>query len=79
MNQAVDQYIANFSVDIRAILQQIREIISEAAPDAEEIISYGMPAYKQKRILVYFAGNKNHLGFYPTASAIVAFAEELKP
>ena len=49
-----------------------------AAPEASEVISYGMPAYKWKGILVYFAGYQSHIGFYPTASGIEEFKSELK-
>ncbi|MEZ4180070.1 MAG: DUF1801 domain-containing protein [Candidatus Doudnabacteria bacterium] len=75
----VDQYIAAFSKDIQMVLKKIRQTIRESAPQATEIISYNMPAYKQNKVLVYFAGNKNHLGFYPTPEAIFEFAQELKP
>lgn len=74
----VDQYIAQFPQDIQFVLQNIRTIIKQAAPDAEEIISYQMPAYKQNGMLVYFAANKNHLGFYPTSSGIDNFKDELQ-
>jgi uncharacterized protein YdhG (YjbR/CyaY superfamily) len=80
MNQSndVDQYIAGFPGQTRIMLQQIREIIRKAAPEAEEVISYQMPAYRMKRILVYFAAFKNHIGFYPTSSGIEAFKSEFK-
>lgn len=73
----VDQYIQSFPAEIQIVLLEIRAIIRKAAPDAEEVISYNMPAYRQKGILVYFAANKNHIGFYPTPDAIEAFAEAL--
>lgn len=73
----IDEYIAGFPDDIQKLLQQIRTIIRKAAPHAEEVISYGMPAYKQHKVLVYFAACKNHIGFYPTGSGIEAFKEEL--
>jgi uncharacterized protein YdhG (YjbR/CyaY superfamily) len=72
----IDTYIATFPFEVQKVLEQIRKIIQEAAPDAEEVISYKMPAYKQNGILVYFAGYKNHIGFYPTASGIENFKEE---
>ncbi len=77
MKNAVDDYIAAFDEPTRSKLTEIRNIIRKAAPDAEEVISYNMPAYRQKGILVYFAANKNHIGFYPTPDAIEAFAEAL--
>ncbi len=73
----VDNYIAGFPKEIQKQLQQIREIIRRTAPDAEEMISYQMPAYKQNGILVYFGGHQNHIGFYPTGSGIEAFQKEL--
>ena len=75
---SVEQYLDTFPVEIRSKLEQLRTIIKKAAPRAQEVISYNMPAYKQHSVLVYFAGNKGHIGFYPTASPIVVFAEALK-
>lgn len=72
-----DEYIAGFPDDIQKLLQKMRAIICKAAPHAEEVISYGMPAYKQHKVLVYFAACKNHIGFYPTGSGIEAFKDEL--
>jgi uncharacterized protein YdhG (YjbR/CyaY superfamily) len=64
----VDEYIASFPPDVRAILEELRLRIRNAAPDAEEIISYRMPAFKQGRILVYFAAFKKHIGLFPPVS-----------
>jgi uncharacterized protein YdhG (YjbR/CyaY superfamily) len=75
-SENVDAYIRSFPANIRVILQQIRETIRKAAPEAEECISYQMPAYKLNGPLVYFAPAKNHIGFYPTASGIEAFKSE---
>jgi uncharacterized protein YdhG (YjbR/CyaY superfamily) len=72
---AIDEYILKFPSETQEQLSAIRHIIQKAAPDAEEVISYGMPAYKSGSILVYFAGYKNHIGFYPTASGIENFKE----
>lgn len=72
----VDEYIADFPEEIQSILQAMRTTIREAAPQAEEKISYGMPGYKLKGVLVYFAAHKHHLGFYPTGSAIKTFQAE---
>ncbi|QIL39147.1 hypothetical protein G7074_07540 [Pedobacter sp. HDW13] len=72
----IDQYIANFPAATQKLLQQVRETIQLAAPEAKEVISYGMPAFKQKGILVYFAGYTKHIGFYPTGSGINAFKNE---
>lgn len=72
-----DEYIACFPIATQIILKQIRKTILLAAPKAEELISYQMPAFKQNGVLVYFAAYKNHIGFYPTASGIVAFQDEI--
>ena len=63
--KTIDDYIAGFSDDLQEILQKIRMTIREAAPDAEETISYQMPAFKLKGILVYFAAFKKHIGLFP--------------
>lgn len=72
-----DEYIAMFPDGVQEKLQQMRGIIRKAAPNAEEVISYGMPAYKVHSVLVYFAGYKAHIGFYPTGSGIAAFQKEI--
>jgi uncharacterized protein YdhG (YjbR/CyaY superfamily) len=64
----IDGYISQFPADVQAVLQEVRETIRRAAPDAEETISYSMPAFRQNGILVYFAGWKNHIGLYPPIS-----------
>ena len=63
----VAAYIKAFSPAIRGRLEQLRETIRAAAPGAEELISYQMPAYKLNGMLVYFAGYDNHIGFYPAS------------
>jgi uncharacterized protein YdhG (YjbR/CyaY superfamily) len=73
------EYIAGFPQDVQAVLGKLRRVIQESAPDAKEAISYGMPTFKLNGNLVHFAAHKNHIGFYPTPSAIVAFKEELSP
>jgi len=62
---SIDQYIAAFSPEVRAILQRIRTTIRNAAPDARETISYQIPAFMLNGPLVYFAAFKKHIGFYP--------------
>jgi uncharacterized protein YdhG (YjbR/CyaY superfamily) len=74
----VDEYITLFPSSIRKGLTEIRKTIKAAAPDAEEVISYNMPAYRLHGILVYFAAMKNHYGFYPTAAPMDHFKEKLK-
>ncbi|MBK8787346.1 MAG: DUF1801 domain-containing protein [Chitinophagaceae bacterium] len=73
----VNEYIAAFEPHIQERLQQIRQAIKKAAPAAEELISYRMPAYKYHGVLVYFAGYKNHTGFYATPTGHAAFKELL--
>ena len=73
----IDGYIENFPGDVRVMLQQIRETIRNAAPDAEEVISYQMPAFRLNGMLVYFAAFSKHIGFFPTSSAREAFPDEL--
>jgi len=75
----IDEYIAGFPEKIQTILQNLRRVIHEAAPEAQETISYGMPAFKQNGIVVYFAAFKDHIGFFPTSSGVSAFARELAP
>jgi uncharacterized protein YdhG (YjbR/CyaY superfamily) len=64
----IDQYIASFPTEVQMVLEKVRQTIRGAAPDAEETISYAMPAFKQARILVYFAAWTNHIGLYPPIS-----------
>ena len=73
----VDEYISGFPSEVQRILEELRVTIKKAAPDAEEVISYQMPAFKFHGMLVYFAVYKNHIGFYPTSSGIEAFRKEL--
>jgi len=77
MNE-IDNYISAFPANVQELLKQIRTIIKDAAPEAVESIAYGMPAYKTNgKPLVYFAGFKNHIGFYATPTGHEQFAEEL--
>jgi len=64
----IDEYISAFSPKVQAVLRRIRKVIHSAAPDAKEVISYRMPAFKQNGILLYFAAFKNHIGLYPPVS-----------
>ncbi len=73
----VDEYIIVFPEETQKILEQIRETVKKAAPEAEELISYGMPSYKQNGRLLYFAAFKNHIGFYPMTTGIEAFKDRL--
>jgi uncharacterized protein YdhG (YjbR/CyaY superfamily) len=62
---SIDRYIAGCSPAVRPILKRLRATINRSAPDAEEIISYRMPAFRLHGVLVYFAAFKNHIGLYP--------------
>ena len=76
--KTVDEYISLQPKNIKPLLQQIRKTIKEAAPDAKELISYNMPGYKLKGMLVYFAAWKEHIGFYGASSTLVEkFKKEL--
>ena len=77
--KSIDEYIAAFSPEVQAILDQIRLTISAAAPDAEEVISYQMPAFKLHGALVYFAAFKNHIGFYPPVSGDPDLVKAVSP
>lgn len=61
----VDKYISSFPEDVQVILEKVRTTIRTAAPKAEEVISYQMPAFRQNGTLVYYAAFKKHIGFYP--------------
>lgn len=74
---SIDEYIARFPEDVQRVLSEVRAVIHAAAPDAEERISYQMPAFYQNGNLVYFAANKGYIGFYPTGSGVAAFKDEL--
>ncbi len=73
----IDAYIRMFPHEVQVMLSSLRQTIREAAPEAEETISYQMPTFKQNGALVHFAAYKKHIGFYPTPSGIEAFKEEL--
>ena len=75
--ETIDEYIARYPVSTREMLEQLRAIIRKAAPQANEVISYQMPAYKLNGMLVWFGAHSKHIGFYPRASGIAAFKKEL--
>ena len=77
MANSVEKYLAQYPAEVRQKLESVRAAIKSAAPKAEERLGYGMPGYYQNGPLVYFAAWKNHIGFYPTASGIRAFQDEL--
>lgn len=76
--EPVELYLQQFPSDVQDRLQLLRQLIKDIAPDAEESISYGIPAYKTHgKPLVYFAAFKNHIGLYATPSGHAEFAQEL--
>jgi uncharacterized protein YdhG (YjbR/CyaY superfamily) len=77
--QSIDEYLSALPQPARDAAASLRDAIRQAAPQAEETISYNMPAFKWNGILVWYAAFKNHIGFYPKPSAIGAFQSELAP
>ncbi len=75
--ESIEAYIATFPADVQKILQDMRKVIKEAAPQAVEKISYQMPTFYLEGNLVHFAAFKNHIGFYPAPSGIEAFKDDL--
>jgi uncharacterized protein YdhG (YjbR/CyaY superfamily) len=75
----VDEYLAGVPEPARSTLKKIRAAIRSAAPpEATEVISYRMPAFKHKEVLVWFAAFSDHCSLFPTAAVIEAFKNELK-
>lgn len=74
---SIDEYILLFPPVVQEILKTLRNVIKEAAPDAEERISYQMPTFVLHGNLVHFAAFKKHIGLYPGPSGIDAFKNEL--
>ena len=75
----IDDYIAALPDWQQTVMQQVRATIHSAAPLAQERISYQMPSFWQGATLIWFAAAKHHIGIYPTASGVRAFADQLKP
>lgn len=75
----IDGYISQFSPDVQAILRKIRAIARKAAPEADEIISYRMPALRMNGILLYFAAFKKHIGMFPPVSGDEAIEAAIAP
>jgi uncharacterized protein YdhG (YjbR/CyaY superfamily) len=73
----IDEYIADFPVDVQLLLQKVRTAIRKAAPKAEEAIKYQMPTFVLNGNLIHFAGYKNHIGLYPGSKPIEEFKDEL--
>lgn len=77
--QSIEEYFSWFSSEILERLQRIRETLKKEIPEAKEVISYSMPAFRTTEVLVYYAVAKNHIGFYPTNSGVSEFKKELEP
>lgn len=75
----VDEYIEGFSREIQAVLRRVRKTVRDAAPHAQEVISYRMPALKQNGILVYFAAFKGHIGLYPPVAGDARLLKAITP
>ena len=73
----IDQYITSLPSSSKKIAKEMRKIILQVAPGAEELISYNIPAFKLNGLLVWFAAHSKHIGFYPRVSAIEEFKKEL--
>jgi len=71
--KTIDEYQSTFSPKVKNLLKDLRKAIKQAAPDAEELISYNMPAFKYHSILVYYAAHTEHIGFYPGSSVVIEF------
>jgi uncharacterized protein YdhG (YjbR/CyaY superfamily) len=75
--ETIDSYINGFPPETQALLQQLRQTIHNAAPQATEKISYGMPTFYLNGNLIHFAAYQHHIGLYPAPSGIEAFQKEL--
>jgi len=77
--KTIDEYIASFSPEIQAVLQQIRSTIRQAAPDAGETISYNMPTFTQNGVLVHFSAFKKHIGLFPPIRGVAKLEKAIAP
>jgi uncharacterized protein YdhG (YjbR/CyaY superfamily) len=75
----IDEYISGFSPEVQIVLQKIRQVVQLAAPEAEEAISYRIPAFRQNGVLVYFAAFKSHIGLYPPVKGDAQFERAVAP
>src|SRR5580692_9819150 len=75
----IDEYIAAFSPGVQTLLKRIRQTIRNHAPDAQETISYRIPTFTQRGVLVHFAAFKNHIGFYPPVSGDARIEKAIVP
>jgi uncharacterized protein YdhG (YjbR/CyaY superfamily) len=77
--KTIDEYIDRCAPQAQPILRRVRATIAKAAPEATETISYGMPAFKLRRIVVYFAAFKHHIGLYPPVKGDVSLEKAVTP
>jgi len=77
--KTIDEYIDKSAPEMQPILRRIRATVAKAAPDATEIISYGMPAFRRDRVLIYFAAFKHHIGVYPPVRGDAALEKAVAP
>lgn len=75
--KTVEEYISLYPKEVQKVLEKIRKTIKQSAPQAEEVIGYGIPTYKLNGNLVHFGAFKNHIGFYPSPQAIMYFKNDL--
>jgi uncharacterized protein YdhG (YjbR/CyaY superfamily) len=75
----IDDYIAQCSPEAQGVLRKIREIVRKVAPEAEERVSYGMPAFALNGMLIYFAAFKNHIGIFPPVKGDAKFQKDVAP
>lgn len=76
--ESVDEYLSTLPLNVKKLLEELRKTIKQAAPEAEEMISYNMPAFRFHGMLIYYAAHKNHIGFYPGSKSIIEiFREDL--
>jgi len=78
-SKSIDAFISGYPPDVQVVLQELRQTIKDAAPEAGEKITYGIPTFTFHGNLVHFSAYRTHIGFYPGSSGIKTFASELKP
>jgi uncharacterized protein YdhG (YjbR/CyaY superfamily) len=77
--KTINEYIALYPENVKSMLNQVRQIIHEAAPEAQETIKYQIPTFTLNGNLISFAAYKNHIGLYPTPSTPAALKKEIAP
>jgi uncharacterized protein YdhG (YjbR/CyaY superfamily) len=77
--KSIDEYISRCEPEARLILRHIRATLAKAVPDATETISYGIPAFRLRRIVVYFAAFRHHIGLYPPVKGNAALERAIAP